>query len=180
METKKEKIMRALVDAGLNSDELNWASSHIPSTDETGKIVPEGLTFKGIVYKHEASSTAEAMGLDRKMFRELAGKLEDTVEKLHNGVCDGTHCPSQSQITEAILPQLTEVEAAFLILRGIDTLNEASHRGMPSGGGTPSLMDLLSLVSRGKAKIEDIRIEKVSNPRRKKKKAAAKSPRKKK
>ena len=172
--TKKEKIMGLLVDAGASADELNWASSHIPSTDEQGKVVPEGLTFKGLKYEHASDSTAEAVGMDRARFKILARKLEDTVDRLHGeGGCDGKHkCPSQSQITEAMLPQLNDLEAAFLILRGIDSINSASPShslSQPMGEGMPSLEDLMRMVREGKARVGGIEITKIEGSKRKKK-----------
>ncbi len=146
MNTSKERVMNILINHDASAEDIAWANSHLPCINEKGQYVAEGLDLKCIPWNHSSNSTIESCGLTRKEGQALSRKLEDVVEELHEGKkCDGTDCPSLSQITQRMFQKgLTPKEASFLILQGINSINEANHsRSMREEGEMPELLKRL-------------------------------------
>ena len=57
--TKKSKIMEALFGEAslttLSSEDITWAASNLPNTDELGNHVSEGIDFTGTTFEEKDS-----------------------------------------------------------------------------------------------------------------------------
>lgn len=163
----KQRVMNILINHDATAEDIAWANSHLPCINEKGQHVPEGLDLNIIPWNHSSDSVIEACGLGPKEMKALVRKLEDVVEELYEGKkCDGSDCPSQSQITQKLLQKgLTSSETALLILLGIEILNgnSRSHSDFEDGEMPELLKRLLS--GQGGIGILGISVRKAPNKR---------------
>lgn len=115
--TKKETIMKMLLDGGASPEQLKWVGSYLPNTNEAGNIVPEGLTFNNFEWHHNKEALPDVLGMNRMEQRGLIRKLEDISEEVLASF--GEDGFRNSYVIEKVLKQANPKEFALLVTSGV-------------------------------------------------------------
>lgn len=145
--TKKDTIMKTLLDSGASVEDLKWANSHLPNTNDLGGAV-QGFDFNKVIIDHSRKDVLECLGITRKEEKALIRRIEDIGDRLSSK----DNKIVATKLVQDLLPTLSEKEVCLLLVRACRTVFEPSNPIQPSPEG---FLDFLDKIRRLKKDMEN-------------------------